>query len=89
MYGVPLLIFGFYQFTINITRKLFNETITSYFFHLNMSICSKFCTFFFGMSMLIGGMLICLGYEIWKGKGELVKSGLYKYVRHPNILEYF
>jgi len=87
MFGLPLTmyifmgVFGFseiYSIEFLITQALGQET--SFFIHHVVFSISK-------IVMGIGILLVIYGWkQIYQGKGNLVTTGLYSYIRHPQYL---
>lgn len=87
MFGLPLTmyvfmgVFGYnqiYSLEFFITQALGQET--SFFIHHVVFTLSK-------VIMAIGILLVIYGWkQIFQGKGKLVTTGLYSYIRHPQYL---
>ena len=90
MFGFPLTmyvfmgVFGFsevYSLEFFLTQSLGQET--AFFIHHAVFNISK-------IFMGIGILLVIYGWkQIYEGKGKLVTTGLYKYIRHPQYLGFF
>lgn len=90
MFGFPLTmyifmgVFGYneiYSLEFFITQALGQET--SFFIHHIVFNISK-------VVMGIGILLVIYGWkQIYQGKGKLVTTGLYSYIRHPQYLGFF
>jgi protein-S-isoprenylcysteine O-methyltransferase Ste14 len=100
MYGVPLgiyltsVIFSEAPVGMHISYFFFGRKITEQFFNfrewfvsLGREVGISITTFSFSFLAAVGGILLCEGwYEVYNGKGKLVTTGLYSYVRHPQYL---
>lgn len=88
MYGLPLTMYFFmgffgynkiYSLEFLLTR-LMGQNLFYNVYHYYIFPASKF-VIGFGMLLVIFGW-----YQIFKAKGELVKTGLYKYIRNPQYV---